>query len=115
MRISMVPMMALAMAASAWAQSGFSTGWEDGQPHGNGNQVLYSKDVAGPFNTMNPGPECSRRTNEVQHGGAYALMISGTSNNAYAYCYYKLFDDNLPIRLGLQIHKLIWDPALKGV
>jgi 7-carboxy-7-deazaguanine synthase len=26
-----------------------------------------------------------------------------------------ILDDNLPIRLGLQIHKLIWDPALKGV
>ncbi len=23
--------------------------------------------------------------------------------------------DNLPVRLGLQIHKLIWDPSLKGV
>jgi 7-carboxy-7-deazaguanine synthase len=26
-----------------------------------------------------------------------------------------ILDDNLPVRLGLQIHKLIWDPALKGV
>jgi 7-carboxy-7-deazaguanine synthase len=26
-----------------------------------------------------------------------------------------ILEDNLPIRLGLQIHKLIWDPALKGV
>jgi hypothetical protein len=23
--------------------------------------------------------------------------------------------DDLPARLGLQIHKFIWDPALKGV
>jgi 7-carboxy-7-deazaguanine synthase len=23
--------------------------------------------------------------------------------------------DNLPARLGLQIHKFIWDPAMKGV
>ena len=23
--------------------------------------------------------------------------------------------DNLPARLGLQIHKFIWDPAVKGV
>lgn len=26
-----------------------------------------------------------------------------------------MLDDNVPARLGLQIHKLIWDPALKGV
>jgi len=26
-----------------------------------------------------------------------------------------ILSDNLPVRLGLQIHKLIWDPALKGV
>ncbi|HTM37423.1 MAG TPA: radical SAM protein [Terriglobales bacterium] len=26
-----------------------------------------------------------------------------------------ILDDKLPVRLGLQIHKLIWDPALKGV
>lgn len=26
-----------------------------------------------------------------------------------------MMDDNVPARLSLQIHKLIWDPALKGV
>jgi 7-carboxy-7-deazaguanine synthase len=26
-----------------------------------------------------------------------------------------MLEDNLPARLGLQIHKFIWDPALKGV
>jgi 7-carboxy-7-deazaguanine synthase len=26
-----------------------------------------------------------------------------------------ILDDGLPVRLGLQIHKLIWDPSLKGV
>ncbi len=26
-----------------------------------------------------------------------------------------ILEDNLQVRLGLQIHKLIWDPALKGV
>ena len=26
-----------------------------------------------------------------------------------------MLEDNVPARLGLQIHKLIWDPALKGV
>jgi 7-carboxy-7-deazaguanine synthase len=26
-----------------------------------------------------------------------------------------MLEDNVPARLGLQIHKLIWDPAMKGV
>jgi 7-carboxy-7-deazaguanine synthase len=26
-----------------------------------------------------------------------------------------MLEDNVPARLSLQIHKLIWDPALKGV
>jgi 7-carboxy-7-deazaguanine synthase len=26
-----------------------------------------------------------------------------------------ILEDNLPVRLGLQIHKMIWDPTLKGV
>jgi 7-carboxy-7-deazaguanine synthase len=26
-----------------------------------------------------------------------------------------ILEDNVPARLGLQIHKLIWDPAMKGV
>jgi 7-carboxy-7-deazaguanine synthase len=26
-----------------------------------------------------------------------------------------MLEDGLPARLGLQIHKFIWDPALKGV
>src|SRR4029078_11656804 len=108
MRTSMVPLLAILMTASAWAQSGPATGWEDGQPPGNANQVLYAKDVAGPFNTMNPGPECSRRTGEQSHGGNSPLMSSGTSNSAYAYCYYKLFDDNVPIRAGTRVQYWIW-------
>jgi len=26
-----------------------------------------------------------------------------------------MLEDDVPARLGLQIHKIIWDPALKGV
>jgi len=26
-----------------------------------------------------------------------------------------ILEDNVPVRLGLQLHKFIWDPALKGV
>ena len=100
--------MTATMLAFLLTTQGLSSGWEDGQPQGYGNQVIYSKDVAGPFNTMNPGPECSRRTNEVEHGGAFSLMISGYSNSEYAYCYYKLFDDNLPIRQGTHLKYWIW-------
>ncbi len=115
MRTRMVLPFVVLMSASAWAQSGLSTGWENGQPMGIGDQVLYSKDVAGPFNTMSPGPECSRRTGENQHGGNSALMVSGTSNNGYAYCYYKLFDDNLPVRAGTRLQYWIWHQGSPNV
>jgi len=85
-----------------------SSGWEDGQPLGNSDVVLYSKDVAGPFNTMSPPPECSRRSGEQQHSGTNALMISGTSNAAYAYCYCKVFDDNIAIQAGTKLKYWIW-------
>jgi hypothetical protein len=88
--------------------SSMASGWEDGQPLGNTDVVLYSKDVAGPFNTMSPPPECSRRSGEQQHSGAAALMISGTSNAAYAYCYYKVFDDNIAIQNGTKLKYWIW-------
>jgi hypothetical protein len=88
--------------------SSLASGWESGQPVGPLDQVLYSKDVAGPFNTMSPGPECSPRAGENQHSGSAALMISGHSNAAYAYCYYKMFDDNLSIQSGTKLKYWIW-------
>ena len=99
MRVVMTATFAILASLPALAQ-GLSTGWEDGEPHGRGDQVIYAKDVAGFFNTMNPGPECSRRAGEIPHSGAYSLMIAGHSNAGYAYCYYRLFDDDLPIRAG---------------
>ena len=80
-----------------------ASGWEAGQPVGPMDQVLYSKDVAGPFNNMNPGPECSPRAGENQHSGSAALMISGFSNAGYAYCYTKMFDDNIAIQNGTKL------------
>ena len=50
---------------------------------------------AGFFNSSSPPPECSRRSGEQQHAGTYSLMVAGFSNAAYAYCYYKVFDDNI--------------------
>jgi hypothetical protein len=26
-----------------------------------------------------------------------------------------MLEDSLPVRLGLQLHKFVWDPATKGV
>jgi hypothetical protein len=85
-----------------------ATGWEDGEPLGNSDLVLYSKDVAGYFNSSNPPPECSRRSGETQRTGSHALMVAGYSNAAYAYCYYKLFDDDIPVQAGTRIKYWIW-------
>jgi hypothetical protein len=90
------------------ALQGLSSGWEDGEPHGNSNQVVYRKDVAGPFNTENPGPECSRRAGERPYSGTYSLMVSGHANNGYAYCYYSLFDNDLPVQPGTRLRYRIW-------
>ena len=26
-----------------------------------------------------------------------------------------MLEDGLPVRLGLQLHKIVWDPAMRGV
>jgi len=85
-----------------------ASGWEDGDPLGNSDLVLYSKDVNGFFNTSSPPPECSRRSGELQRTGAYSLMIAGYSNAAYAYCYYKVFDNNIAIQSGTRISYWIY-------
>src|SRR5688572_13623693 len=71
--------------------------------NGPADVVVYSKDVAGAFNTMSPPPECSPRGGELQRSGAQALMIAGWSNAAYAYCYYKMFDDDVAIQPGSKL------------
>jgi len=81
----------------------FGSGWEDGQTLGFMDRVQYSKSVAGYFNTSNPPPECSRRYRETVRSGNYALMIAGYSQAAYAYCYYRVFDLNLPVVKGMKI------------
>jgi hypothetical protein len=79
------------------------TGWENGQIHGLSNRVEYSKDVAGYYNTSSPPPECSRRYHETVRSGNYALMIAGYSQASYSYCYYRVFDQNIPVQEGLKI------------
>ncbi len=93
----------MTMLLALLATQGVSTGWEEGQPWGLGDHVVYRKDVAGFFNGSNPGPECSRRTGENQYSGAWSLMVAGYSNNPYAYCYTKIFDDNIPIQPGTKL------------
>jgi hypothetical protein len=95
-----------AVAKLSW-QAGSSalmeTGWEDGQVHGFADQVVYSKNVAGYYNSSSPPPECSRRYRERVRSGDYSLMMAGYSQAAYAYCYYKVFDLNLPVVNGTKI------------
>jgi hypothetical protein len=90
--------------SSAEAQSVvLATGWEDGQNYGFGDRVEYSRYVAGYYNSFSPPPECSRRYHEIVRSGDYALMIAGYSQASYAYCYYRVFDLNLPVVNGMKI------------
>jgi hypothetical protein len=86
----------------------FTTGWEDGQDRGLTNQVQYSKDVAGYFNSSDPPPESGARFNETVRSGSYSLLLAGYSRASYAYCYYRLFDRDIAIsnstKLGYWIY-----------
>ncbi len=81
----------------------FETGWENGQTRGIANRVLYSKGVAGYFNSENPRPECSRRYRDILRTGDYALLLSGYSRESYSFCYFKAFNVEIPVRRGLRI------------
>jgi hypothetical protein len=92
-------------------RTSLASGWEPGEPAGNIDQVFIIRDVSGPFNSQSPPPECSPRSGEQWRTGSHALMISGYSNAAYAYCYYKLFDDDLLIQAGTKLKYWIWHQA----
>lgn len=95
--------------APALAQTpSIGTGWEDGQPHGLADQVLYSREVAGFFNGPSPPPECSRRRGETRRTGDHSLLVAGYARAAYSYCYYLLFDQDVPIRAGTRLRYWIW-------
>jgi hypothetical protein len=79
---------------------GLASGWEDGDPLGYADQVFIIREVDGP-------PVTSRRS-ETRRTGAYALRISGNSNSPYAYCYTKLFDEDLLIVPGTKLRYWIW-------
>ena len=60
------------------------------------------------------------RVNAVLFSPAFSKAASGARDASHCLLDPQqlaewILEDNLPVRLGLQIHKLIWDPALKGV
>jgi len=61
-----------------------------------------------------------RRVNAVLFSPAFSKEASGARDASNCLLDPQelaqwMLEDNVPARLGLQIHKLIWDPALKGV
>jgi len=64
--------------------------------------------------------ELDHRINAVLFSPAFRKQATGARDASNCLLYPQqlaewMLEDNVPARLGLQIHKLIWDPALKGV
>ena len=64
--------------------------------------------------------DLARRVNAVLFSPAFRKDATGGRDSSHCLLDPQqlaewMLEDNLPARLGLQIHKLIWDPALKGV
>lgn len=64
--------------------------------------------------------ELARRVNAVLFSPAFSKDASGARDASKCLLDPQrlaewMLEDNVPARLGLQIHKLIWDPAMKGV
>jgi 7-carboxy-7-deazaguanine synthase len=64
--------------------------------------------------------ELGARVNSVIFSPAFAKDAAGTRDTSHCLIEPRelaewMLADNVPARLGLQIHKFIWDPALKGV
>jgi 7-carboxy-7-deazaguanine synthase len=60
------------------------------------------------------------KVNAVLFSPAFSKSASGTRDTAHCLLDPRelaewMLADNVPARLGLQLHKFIWDPALKGV
>jgi 7-carboxy-7-deazaguanine synthase len=61
-----------------------------------------------------------RRVNAVLLSPAFRKEATGARDSSHCLLDPQelaewMLADNVPARLGLQIHKFIWDPALKGV
>ena len=89
-------------------RTSLASSWESGEPLGNSDQVFIIRDVNGWNNTSSPPPECSPRAGETMRTGSTSLMIAGYSNSPYAYCYYRLFDDDILIQPGTKLRYWIW-------
>jgi 7-carboxy-7-deazaguanine synthase len=64
--------------------------------------------------------ELARRVNAVLFSPAFAKDARGGRDTSHCLLDPRelaewMLADNVPARLGLQLHKFIWDPALKGV
>jgi 7-carboxy-7-deazaguanine synthase len=58
--------------------------------------------------------------NAVLFSPAFSKEASGSSDTSHCLLDPRMLAewilaDNVPARLGLQIHKFVWDPAMKGV
>jgi 7-carboxy-7-deazaguanine synthase len=61
-----------------------------------------------------------RRVNAVLFSPAFAKNATGSRDSSHCFLDPQelaewMLADRVPARLGLQLHKFIWDPALKGV
>ncbi|MGO9127051.1 MAG: radical SAM protein [Terriglobales bacterium] len=64
--------------------------------------------------------DLARRVNAVLFSPAFAKDASGGRDTSHCLLDPRelaewMLADNVPARLGLQLHKFIWDPAMKGV
>jgi 7-carboxy-7-deazaguanine synthase len=73
----------------------------------------FARDFAGEHNL-------GARVNAVLFSPAFRKDATGTRDSSHCLLDPRelanwILQDNVPARLGLQLHKFIWDPALKGV
>jgi len=64
--------------------------------------------------------DLARRVNAVLFSPAFRKDATGTRDSSHCLLDPQqlaqwIIADNVPVRLGLQLHKFIWDPAVKGV
>jgi 7-carboxy-7-deazaguanine synthase len=64
--------------------------------------------------------DLSRRVNAVLFSPAFRKDATGARDSSHCLLDPRelaewIIEDNVPARLGLQLHKFIWDPAVKGV
>jgi 7-carboxy-7-deazaguanine synthase len=64
--------------------------------------------------------DLTRRVNAVLFSPAFSKTASGARDTSNCLLDPQqladwILEDNVPVRLSLQVHKLIWDPAMKGV